>query len=1041
MKIKRFLKKVGVALVLAVAVFSTSLALGTVTGAAVISGSCGASADYSLNDSGVLEITGTGNISSYSVSDVPWTECVSQIKSLKIPSGITGIGVNAFLGLDVSPVSVPKSVISIEAHALGYTYDSSSKEFRRISGFVIIGTAGSEAEKYADINGFTFRSEDSAFSGTCGDNLTWTLGKDGTLTVSGSGNMIDFRSAGAAPWAKYSSKTDGVVITSVIISFGVTSVGNYAFSGCRQLESVSFPSGLASISACAFEDCSSLNSAVIPGTVKNVGEAAFYGCSSLETLTVQNGVVSIGNSAFSLTAVKDVTLPSSVTALGEKTFYSCESLTGISMTGVTVIGPKAFADCRNLKTVSTGAALTGIGESAFESCGSLTGVGFGSSLSVIGSRAFYECASLTSVSLPDSLSELGSFAFWGCSGIRSVSLGGGITTVATGAFEGCSNLSSVTFGGSVTTIEERAFTSCPELRSVTVPVSVRHIADNSIGYYYFEAPESNVSGAYTKYTGFTPEIISYYPSAAEKYAAANNFTFTSLGLVPTDGGMLTDRAEWTFNTSTGILTVSGTGAVPGYLLFEETPWAVFDGYITSVVYAPGITNVGSASFAGCTSITSVTLAGTVTEIGDEAFAGTGITSVSLPKGLKTINDGAFSACPELSNVSLPDTVTSIGQFVFRGPNRMTSLYVPESVGFIGSFSIGYDEENNPIKGFCIKGVKGSIAHNYAEINNIDFKENGYTEISDPESGCTVSVIGSDSSDYRLSFTMKSDTLAPNVFLADGEKGFLYEILLKKGNNIAEIEGTAIISFPVPDNVSPLGIRIYGMADNGAFSEIDFTVESGRITFSYGSLGNFVITDADLSKLYLITAYYRFADGSEALAPKTFRATPGAAFDIGYSFIEGYLPDVKNITGKITDSDTEIVFTYHPGDGSSDGTGTSDGTNDKPGKKSGAAKTILLIVEIILILGIIAAVAVLIILSRKKKNDGNGKTAAGAAKANDKFADTIVVPDAPTRELDIQSLFADEPEEDKTAAPDPQNSQKTLRPEKPQNKSNNGAGKQ
>lgn len=80
---------------------------------------------------------------------------------------------------------------------------------------------------------------------------------------------------------------------------------------------------------------------------------------------------------------------------------------------------------------------------------------------------------------------------------------------------------------------------------------------------------------------------------------------------------------------------------------------------------------------------------------------------------------------------------------------------------------------------------------------------------------------------------------------------------------------------------------------------------------------------------------------------------------------------------------------------------------------------------------------LIILSRRKKNEGSrsGKTIAGAAKANDKFADTIVVPDAPTRELDIQSLFADEPEEDKTASSDLRASQKT------QNRNNNGGRKQ
>lgn len=1018
MKINIFLKKVGISLLLAVAVFSVSLTLGTVTGAAVISGSCGNSAGYSLGDFGVLEITGTGGIKDYTVSDIPWLSHAAQIKSLKIASGITGIGVNAFLGLEVSPVSVPESVISIGAHALGYTYDSATNEYKPISGFVITGSEGSEAEKYAKNNGFTFRSEGSAFSGTCGDNLTWTLGRDGVLTVSGSGDMTDFKSAGSAPWAKYAVKTDGVVITSVVISSGVTSVGNYAFAGCRQIESVSLPSGLAIIGTGAFEDCSGLTSADIPGTVSIIGDAAFYGCSALSTLTVRDGVVSLGISSFSMTAVREVTLPSSVATVGEKAFYSCESLNSIRMTGVTVIGAKAFAECKNLRVVSTGAALTGIGDSAFEACALLNSFTFGQSLTTIGQRAFYECSSLTELSLPSTLVELGDFAFSGCSGVRSVSLGDGLVTVSMGAFEGCSNLSSVVFGSSVTTVAERAFTSCPELRSITVPVSVRYIADNSIGFYYFEAPESSVSGAYTKYTGFTPEIIAYYPSAAEKYATANNFTFTSLGLVPTAGGPLTDTAEWSINTATGILTVQGKGAVPGYILFEETPWALFTDYITSVVYRSGITNVGSASFSGCSLLTSVTLAGTVAEIGEEAFAGTGLTTVSLPKGLKTINDSAFSACESLSSVSLPDTLNTIGQFVFRGPNRLESLYVPESVGFIGSFSIGYDADNNPVKNFSIKGVKGSIAHNYAEINNIDFTENGYTEIKDSESGCTVSIIGAASSDYRLSFVMKSDDLSPDVFLANGETAKLYEILLRNGADTVVVEGTAIISFPVPEDVSPLGIRIYSMADNGTFTEVEFTVESGRITFSYGSLGNFVITNADLSTLYNISVRYRFADGTEALPSKVYRATPGAEFSIQYSFIEGFVPDVKTITGKISGSDTEVVFTYKPGSSTSDGTGTSDNTD--PGKNSGAVKTVLLIVEIILILGIIAAVTILIILTRRKKNDGNGKIVGTTAKAADKFADTIVVPDAPTRELDIQSLFADDPEEDKTASNDSQN---------------------
>lgn len=1006
MKINTFLKKVGISLLLAVAVFSVSLALGTVTEAAVISGSCGTSAEYSLNDSGVLEITGSGNIRDYTVSDIPWLSRAAQINSLKLSAGITGIGINAFLGLDISPVSVPSSVITIGAHALGYTYDSGTGEYRQIDSFVIIGKSGSEAEKYAKTNGFSFHAQDSSFSGSCGENLFWSLDKDGALVISGSGYMT------SAPWSKYAAKTDGVVITSVTLSSGVLSVSDNAFLGCRQLKSVSFPSGIELIGNSAFEDCTSLSSIVIPGTAEFVGENAFYGCTALSSVTLESGVVTLGPSSFSMTAVREVNIPSTVTTIGEKSFYSCESLNSVSMTGVTVVGAKAFAECKNLRAVSTGAALTEIGNGAFEGCSLLSGFAFGQSLVSIGQRAFYDCSSLTDVSLPASLTELGDFAFSGCSGIRLVNLGDGLVTVSAGAFEGCSNLSSVIFGSSVTTVMERAFTSCPELRSLSIPVSVRSIADNSIGFYYFEAPESSVSGAYTKYTGFTPEIIAYYPSAAEKYATDNNFTFTSLGLVPTDGGRLTDTAEWSINTSTGILTVQGTGAVPGYILFDETPWALFGSYITSVVYKSGIINVGSASFDGCSALTSVTLAGTVTEIGEEAFSGTNLTTVSLPKGLKSINDGAFSSCTSLSSVSLPDTLTTIGQYVFLGPNCLESIYVPESVGFIGSFSIGYDADYNPVKDFTIKGVKGSIAHNYAEINNIDFTENGYTEIKDTASGCTVSIIGADSTDYKLSFIMKSDSLAPDVFLADGETAKLYEILLKSGSEIITVEGTALISFPIPSDVSPLGIRIYSMADNGTFSEVEFTVESGRITFTYGSLGNFVITNADLSTLYNINVKYRFSDGTEALPPKIYRATPDAEYSIQYSFIDGYQPDVKTVTGKINGSDAEIIFTYTVGNASSGGTDTSKSTD--PGRGSGAAKTILLIVEIILILGIIAAITILIILTRKKKNDGNGRISGSAPKASDKFADTIVVPDAPTRELDIQSLFADDPEEDQSA---------------------------
>lgn len=94
-------------------------------------------------------------------------------------------------------------------------------------------------------------SAETTNSGTCGENLTWML-DDGTLTISGSGDMYDYIYPDM-PW--YSSLSD---INNVIIGNGVTSIGDYAFNACRSLESVA-----------------------IADSVKNIGDYAFYLCNKL----------------------------------------------------------------------------------------------------------------------------------------------------------------------------------------------------------------------------------------------------------------------------------------------------------------------------------------------------------------------------------------------------------------------------------------------------------------------------------------------------------------------------------------------------------------------------------------------------------------------------------------------------------------------------------------------------------------------------------------------------------------------------------------
>ena len=91
---------------------------------------------------------------------------------------------------------------------------------------------------------------DVVSSGTCGaegDNLTWTLDSEGTLTISGTGAMTDYSYGSKAPW--YSSRSS---IKSVTIGSGVTTIGNYAFYYCSSLASVTIPDSVTSIGGGAF---------------------------------------------------------------------------------------------------------------------------------------------------------------------------------------------------------------------------------------------------------------------------------------------------------------------------------------------------------------------------------------------------------------------------------------------------------------------------------------------------------------------------------------------------------------------------------------------------------------------------------------------------------------------------------------------------------------------------------------------------------------------------------------------------------------------
>ena len=140
-------------------------------------------------------------------------------------------------------------------------------------------------------------------SGSCGKNLTWSL-ENNVLTISGSGAMTSWSSKSNTPWYNYRE-----TIAKIVLPNGMTSIGDYAFYGCKYVTSVDIPAGVTRIGYYAFEYCSSLTNVEIPEGLTIIGDYTFRYCSSLAY----------------------VEIPGSVTRIGECAFFGCSSLTNVKI--------------------------------------------------------------------------------------------------------------------------------------------------------------------------------------------------------------------------------------------------------------------------------------------------------------------------------------------------------------------------------------------------------------------------------------------------------------------------------------------------------------------------------------------------------------------------------------------------------------------------------------------------------------------------------------------------------------------------------------
>jgi len=131
-------------------------------------------------------------------------------------------------------------------------------------------------------------------------DVEWTLSEDGTLTISGE-EMDDYDEIQKpAPWRIHGiDPKENIIIRKVVIKDGVTNIGNYAFSGCESITSITIPNSVTNIGRYAFYLCTGLTSISLPNSVTSIGHDAFSNCKNLKSITIPNSVTSIGILAFS----------------------------------------------------------------------------------------------------------------------------------------------------------------------------------------------------------------------------------------------------------------------------------------------------------------------------------------------------------------------------------------------------------------------------------------------------------------------------------------------------------------------------------------------------------------------------------------------------------------------------------------------------------------------------------------------------------------------------------------------------------------------
>ena len=330
---------------------------------------------------------------------------------------------------------------------------------------------------------------------------------------------------GTAEITDYSGSATKLEIPSILNGYTVTKIGDWAFSGCTSLTSITMPDSVTSISKYAFDGCENITDVYYCGSMDSWEEIEIEDENDdlIYNTTIHFIVDPEWWSNISWNIDTEGTLTISGSGVINPDGYSIEedipwnseheSIKNVVIEdGITGIGNYAFMECSNLETISIPASVTEIGDFVFYDMNSVKGI------NVDENNENYK--SVDGVLFNKDMTEIIKYPN-GRSG--SYAIPETVTTIHTCAFRECTELTELEIPDSVTTFESYSFYNCDSLLSVTIPSSVTEMGSSytscGLGYKFHKGGGEPIENF---------AIKGYRNTEAESYANENNFIFIDL---------------------------------------------------------------------------------------------------------------------------------------------------------------------------------------------------------------------------------------------------------------------------------------------------------------------------------------------------------------------------------------------------------------------------------------------------------------------------------------------------------------------------------